>query len=78
MKGHFREGRMMYFERKRMNSNERGTPSRKNTTYKDMLFFFRRPTVVHSFWVKRHKAIEARKETVIETEVRFSWELYLQ
>lgn len=45
---------------------------------KTCYFFFRRPTVVHSFWVKRHKAIEARKEAVIETEVRFSWELYLQ
>lgn len=41
-------------------------------------YFFRRPTVVHSFWVKRLKHIEARKEAVTETEVRFGWELYLQ
>lgn len=40
-------------------------------------YFFRRPTVVHSFWVKRLKHIEARKEAVTETEVRFGWELYL-
>lgn len=50
------------FNRRRMNSNE--ILQVELTAPTKTCYVFRRPIVVHNFWIKRHTGIEARKEAV--------------